>query len=202
MRKKISNSTEFKYLELRLCPSITDIVAAKNTLIQETHNDNENTIPVKMSQLTQKIKIYFAKEGYGLVCFSTDPGQNVGNDFGMMLRKKEPHRVEFANGIVRIQSPMIHTDLIEYNNVCDPKFPLLRCLSFILPSQIVTTGQCKNYRTFSNLQNLQFRPLLKTFFILFTLTWEKPAVRENRLQLSVSLVSIWCSEKLQNSFLT
>ena len=48
------------------------------------------------------------------------------------------------------------------------------------------------YQTFSN---LQFRPLLKFFFIVFTLTWETRAVKKKLLYLSVSLVLFWSSEK-------
>ena len=39
--KKLSKSSEFYYLELGLHPSITDIVEAMNTLIQEKHNHSE-----------------------------------------------------------------------------------------------------------------------------------------------------------------
>ena len=40
--KKLSNSTELYYLEPDLYPSITDIVEAMNTLIQDRHNHSEN----------------------------------------------------------------------------------------------------------------------------------------------------------------
>ena len=46
---KISNSPEFYCLESGLYPSVTDIVEATNTLIQEGHNHNENCITVKVS---------------------------------------------------------------------------------------------------------------------------------------------------------
>ena len=39
--KKLSKSSEFYYLEPGLNPSITDIVEAMNTLIQQRHNHNE-----------------------------------------------------------------------------------------------------------------------------------------------------------------
>ena len=81
-----------------------------------------------------------------------------------MLGGKGPHRPEFVYDIVRIHSPMIYTELIEYNIIGDTKAPLLRCFPFISKlksGDIVTTGQYMNYQTFSN---LQFRPLLKSFF--------------------------------------
>ena len=87
-----------------------------------------------------------------------------GNEFGVMLRGKGPHKPEFAYDIVRIHSFMIYTDLIEYNIVGDTKAPLLRCFPFISKlksGDIITTGQYMNYQTFSN---LQFRPLLKNSF--------------------------------------
>ena len=166
--QKISKSSEFYYLEPGLYPSITDIVEAMNSLIQERHNHRENSVTVKVSRRTQKVEIYIANEGSGLAFFSTDLGQifgsNVGNEFGVMLRGKRPHKAKFAYDIVRIHSLMIYTDLIEYNIVGDTKTPLLRCFPFIskLKSRdIITTGQYLNYQTFST---LQFRPLLKNSF--------------------------------------
>ena len=93
--KKFSNSSEFYYLEPGLYPSITDIVEAINTLIQERHNHSENCITVKVSQKTQKVEIRLANGGSGLAFFSTDLGHifesNVGNEFGVMLRRNRPH---------------------------------------------------------------------------------------------------------------
>ena len=137
-------------------------------LIQERHNHSENCIEVKVSRKTQKVEIYIANERSGLAFFSTDLGHIfgsiVGNELGVMLRGKGPHKTEFAYDIVRIHSLMIYTDLIEYNIVGDAKVPLLGCFPFIskLKSRdIITTGQYINYQTFSN---LQFRPLLKNSF--------------------------------------
>ena len=150
-------------------PSITDIVEAMNTLIQERHNHNENCITVKVSRGTQKIEICLANERSGLAFFSTDLGRifgsNVGDEFGVMLRETGPHKPEFAYDIVRIHSLIIYTDLIEYNIVGNTKAPLLRCFPFISklkPVDIITTRLYMNYRTFSN---LKFRPLLKKSFL-------------------------------------
>ena len=166
--KKFSKSSEFYYLEPGLYPSITAFVETMNTLIQERHKHRENCITVKVSRRTQKVEICLANEGSGLAFFSTDLGQifrsNVGNEFGVMLRRKGPHKPEIAYDIVRIHSLTIYTDLIEYKIVGDTKIPLLRCFLFnskLKAGIIITTGQYMNYQTFSN---LQFRPLLKSFF--------------------------------------
>ena len=110
--KKLSNSSEFFYLEPGLYPSITDIVEAMNFLIQERHNQTENCIKVKVSRRTQKFEIYLANGGSGLAFLSPDLGHifgnNVGNEIRVMLRGKVPNRPEFAYDIVRIHSHDIH----------------------------------------------------------------------------------------------
>ena len=109
--KKLSKSSEFYYLEPGLYTSLTDLIEAMNILIQERHNHSENCIKVKVSRRTQKVEIYLANEGSGLAFLSTDLGHifgsNVGNEFGVMLRGKGPHKPEFAYDIVRIHSLMI-----------------------------------------------------------------------------------------------
>ena len=109
--QKISKLSEFYFLEPGLYPSITDIVEAMNILIQERHNHTKNCIKVKVSRRTQKLEIYLSNEGSGLAFSSTDVGHifgsNVGNEFGVMLRGKGPHKPEFAHDIVRIHSLMI-----------------------------------------------------------------------------------------------
>ena len=166
--KQFSKSSDFYYLEPGLYLSITDIVEAMNTLIQERQNHSEKCITVKVFGRTQKIEIYLANERSGLAFFSTDLGHifgsNVGNEFGVMLRGKGPDKPKFAYDIVRIHSLMINTDLIEYKIVGETKAPLLRCFHFISklkPGDITTTGQYMNYQTFSI---LQFRPQLKSPF--------------------------------------
>ena len=133
--KKFSKSSELYYLEPGLYPSITDIVEAMNTLIQERHNHSEKCVTVKVSRRTQKVEIYLANEGSGLAFFSTDLGHifgsNVGKEIGVLLRGKGAHKPELAYDIVGVHSFMIYTDLIEYNIVGDTKAPLLRCFPFI-----------------------------------------------------------------------
>ena len=138
--RKFSKSSEFNYLEPGLYPSITDVVEAKNLLIQERHNHNENCIKVKVSRRKHKVEIYLANERSGLAFLSTDLGHifggNVGNGFGVMLRRKGPQKPEFAYVIVRIHSRMIYKDLIEYNTVGDKKGSIATLLSFYFEAQV------------------------------------------------------------------
>ena len=87
-----------------------------NTLIQERHNHSEDCVTVKVSRGTQKVEIYLANEGSGLAFFSTDLGHSigskVGNEFGVMLRGKGPHKPEFCYDIVPIHPLKIYTNLI------------------------------------------------------------------------------------------
>ena len=119
--KKLSKLSDVYFLEPGLYPSITDIVEAMNTLIQQRHKHSENCVTVNVSRRTEKVEIHLANEGYGLAFFSTDLGHffgsNFDNEFGVMLRGKGPHKPKFAYDIVRIHSLMIYTDLIEYNIV-------------------------------------------------------------------------------------
>ena len=190
--KKLSKTSELYYLEPGLYPSFTDIVEAMNILIQDRHNHSENCIKIKVSRGTQKVEICLANECSGLAFFSTDLGHifgnNVGNELGVMLRGKGPHKPEYANGIVRTHSLLIYTDLIEYKIVGETKAPLLRCflfLSKLKSGDILTTGQYMNYQTFSN---LQFRPLLKNSFHSFHIDLRDTSGGKYFLYLSVSLV--------------
>ena len=139
-----------------------------NTLIQEKNNHNETCITVKVSRRTQKVVIVLANDNSGLAFCSTDLGHifgnNVGNQLGVMMKRKGPHEPQFAYDIVRIHSLVIYSNIVEYSIVGDTKAPLLRCFPFISKlkeGDIITTGQYMKYQTFSN---LQFRPLLKNFF--------------------------------------
>ena len=203
--KKHSKSSEFYYLEPGLHLSITDIVEAMNTLIQERHNHSENYITVKLSRRTHKNEIHLSNEGSGLAFFSTDLGHicgsNVADEFGVILRGKGPHKPEFAYDIVRIHSLMIYTDLIEYNIVGETKAPVLRCFPFISnlkPGYIKTTGQYKNYQTFSN---LHFNRCSKILFTVFTLTWETRAVKKYLFICRYHSSCFVFQKSLQHSFL-
>ena len=106
-----------------------------NTLIQERNNHNEICITVKISRRTQKVVIMLGNDSSGLAFCSTDLshifGNNVGNEFGVIMIEKGPHEPEFAYDVVRIHSLMIYGDLVEYNVAGDTKAPLLRCFPFI-----------------------------------------------------------------------
>ena len=166
--EKLSKTTEAYYLEPGLYSSIPDIVEAMNTLIQERNNHRDTRITIKISRVTQKVKVYLANEESNLAIFGTDLGHIFGGDVrngsGILTSGKCPHEPTFAYDIVRIHSLMIYTDIVEYNIVGDTKAPLLRCFPFISTlksGDIITTEQYINYQTFSN---LQFRRLLKNLF--------------------------------------
>ena len=166
--EKLSKTTEAYYLEPGLYSSITDNVEAMNTLIQERNNRRDTCITIKVSRVTQKVKVYLANEESSLAIFSTDLGHifggDVRNDSGILMREKELHEPKFAYDIVPIHSLMVYTDVVEYNIIGNTKMPLLRCfplISKLKSGDILTTGQFMNYQTFSN---LQFRRLLKNSF--------------------------------------
>ena len=190
--KKISKSTSNYSIEPGLYTSITDIVEAMKTLIQERNNDNETCIKVNVSRRTQKVVIMLANDSSGLAFCSTDLGHifgiNVGNEFGVLMIGKGPHEREFAYDIVRIRSLMIYSDIVEYNIVGDLKASLLRCfpvISILKGGDIITTGQYMNYQTFSN---LRFRPLLKNCFQSIHIDLTDPSGEKYPLYLSVPLV--------------
>ena len=93
--EKLSKTTEAYYLEPDLCSSITDIVEAMNTLIQERNNHRDTCVTIKDSRVTQKVKVFLANEESSLAIFSTDLGHTFGgdvrNDSGILMRGKEPH---------------------------------------------------------------------------------------------------------------
>ena len=90
--EKLSKSTSTYSIEPGLYNSITDIVEAMNTLIQERNNHNDTCITVKVSRRTQKIVIMLANDTSGLAFCSTDLshifGSNVGNQFGVLMEGK------------------------------------------------------------------------------------------------------------------
>ena len=162
-----------------------------NTLIQERNNDNEICITVKVPRRSQKVVIILANDTSGLAFCSTDLGHifgnNVGNEFGVLMIGKGPLEPQFGYDVVRIHSLMIYSDLVEYSIAGDTKAPLLRCFPFISKlkgGDITTTGQYMNYQTFSN---LQFRPLLKNVFHSIHIDLRDTSGEKYPLCLSVSL---------------
>ena len=85
--------------------------------------------------MNAKVEIYLVKERSDLAFFGTHLGHifgsKVGNEFGVIMRRKGPHELEFAYNMVRIHSLMIYTDLIVYNIVDETKTPLLHLLAAI-----------------------------------------------------------------------
>ena len=172
--EKSSKSTSTYNLEPGLYTSITDIVEAINTFIQERNNPNETCITVNVSRRTQKVVIMLANDTSGLAFCSTDLGHifgnKVGNEFGVLMIVKVPHEAEFAYAIVVIHSLMIYSDPVEYNIGGDRKTPLLRCFPFISKlkeGDIITTGQYMNYQNFIT---YSLDLCSKNLFIVYTLT--------------------------------
>ena len=103
---KLSKTTEAYYLEPGLYSSITDIAEAMNTLIQERNNHRETCITIKVSRVTQKLKVYLANEELSLETLSTDlrriSGGDIRNDLGRLMRvrfrRNQPlHTIMFAS---------------------------------------------------------------------------------------------------------
>ena len=111
--KKISKS--FRIL-LSRAQSLTDIVDAMISLVHERCNHDESCITVELSRGMQKYENYLAIGRSGFAFFRTDLGHSlessVSDQFGVMLRGERPQKREFAYNIVRIQLPLIYTDLI------------------------------------------------------------------------------------------
>ena len=70
--EKLFKTTEAYYFEPGLYSSITNIVEAMNTLIQERNNHRDTCITIKVSRVTQKVKVCLANEEPSLAIFSTD----------------------------------------------------------------------------------------------------------------------------------
>ena len=145
---RISKTTEAYYLKPGLYSSITDIVEAMNTLIQERNNHRDTCITIKVSRVTQKIKAYMAIEESSLTTFSTNLGHIIGgdvrNDLGILMCGTGSHEPRFAHDIVRIHSLMIYNDIKEYITVGDTKAPSICCfpsISKLKTGDIITTGQ-------------------------------------------------------------
>ena len=131
-----SKPLELYCLELGFHPSIADIVVAMNLLFQERDNHSVSGIIVKVSRRTQRNEIYHANEGSGFAFYCMDLGHvfgsNAGNEIGVMLNGKGPHKSKSTYDFVRIHSLMIYMDLVEKIILGDTKVPLLRCF-FIFP---------------------------------------------------------------------
>ena len=98
--EKFSKSTTTYNLEPGLYTSITNNVEAMNTLNQERKKHNETCITVNVSRRTQKVVIMLANDTFGLAFCSTGLddtfGNNVGNEFGVLMIGKGPYEPDFA----------------------------------------------------------------------------------------------------------
>ena len=87
--EKMSKTTTTYNLEPVLYTSITDIVEATNTLIQEKNNHKVTCITVKVSRRTPKVVIMLTNETSGLAFCSADLdhvfGNNLGDEFGVLM---------------------------------------------------------------------------------------------------------------------
>ena len=132
--EKLSESASTYSIEPGLYTSITHIVEVVNTLIQERNNHNETCRTFKVSRRTQKVVIFLANDTSGLTFCSSglgyNFGNNVGNEFGVLMIGKGPHEPEIAYNIVRIHSLMVYSYLVEYNIVVNTKALLSRCFPF------------------------------------------------------------------------
>ena len=70
--EKLSKFTSTYSIEPGLYTSITNIVEAMNTLIQERNNHNETCITVRVSRRTQKVVIMLANDSSDLAFCSID----------------------------------------------------------------------------------------------------------------------------------
>ena len=98
--EKLSKTTEAYYLGPGMYSSITDIVNARNTRIQERNNHRDTCITIKISRVTQNVKVYPANEESSLATFSTDLGHifdgGVRNKLGILMCGKCPREPTFA----------------------------------------------------------------------------------------------------------
>ena len=88
------------------------------------------------------------------------------NQTGFIMKGKGPHYPQYSYDIIRLLPLMTFSKIIEYNIVGDTKTRLLRCfplLSKVKSGDIIFTGQCMIYQSFTN---LQFKRLLKNLCIV------------------------------------
>ena len=197
--KKLSKSSECHYLEPGLYPfHYVFCWSHEHSHLRKTQSQRKLYHRWSVSRNAKSWDLP-GKCRIGSSILSTDLehffGGNIGNEFGVMLRGKGPHKTKSASDIVRIHCLMMYTDLIEYNIVGDTKAPLLRCFLFFRSLSLETLWLLDSTRTIRPLATCKSDRCSKFPFIVFTLTWETPAVKKYPLYLSVSLILCWCSEK-------
>ena len=95
--ENFSKSTTTYNLEPGPYTSITYIVKAMNTLIQDGNNHNETCISVKASRRTGKVVIMIAIDTFGLALCSSNLLAFLVTmwDFGVLVKGKGSHESEF-----------------------------------------------------------------------------------------------------------
>ena len=127
--------------------------------------------PIKLhvNKITQRISLSLPNQNSLLVIFSVNLCHVFGCEaavygMGVFMSGAGPHFPKFPYDIVRIDTLMIYSDIVEYYIVGDTKAALLRCIPFISNiknGDIISTGHYMNYQNFPN---LQFKKILKNSF--------------------------------------
>ena len=126
-------------------------------------------IRLHVNKITQRISLSLPNENSLLVIFSADRCHVFGCEeavygMGVFMSGAGPHFPRCPYDIVRINTLMIYSDIVEYNIVGNTKAALLRCIPFISKvknGDVISTGQYMNYQNFPN---LQFKKILKNSF--------------------------------------
>ena len=128
-----------------------------------------NGIYVSVDEITQKIAIHLLENQSVFIIQNVDLSHTFGcdleqNQTGVIMKRKGPHYPQYSYDIMKIDSLMIYSDIIEYNIVGDTKTFLLCCIPFISKEKNgdrISKGQYMNYQSFTI---LQFKKLLKNSF--------------------------------------
>ena len=200
--ENFSKSSTTYNLEPGLYTSIKDNGETFNTLFQKRNKYNKTCITVKVSRRTQKTVIMPANDTSRLAFCSTDLGRifgnNVGNDFWVLMIGKGPQEPGFAYDFVRIHSLMIYSsDPVEYNIVGDRKAPLLRCFPFISKLKAGRHYKIWTVSTWTIRHSVTYSLDLcsKIPFTVYTSIWETNLVKKYPLYLLISLGLFWCLKR-------
>ena len=151
------------HIEPGLYPSIVDIVIALNDKNRKgigAQKYEYNEIYVSVDKITQKIAIHLPEDHSVFIIQNADLCNIFGcdleqNQTGVIMKEKRPHYPQYSYDIMRKDSLVIYSDIIECNIVGDTKTPLLRCTPFISKlknGDILSTGQYMNYQSFTYLK--------------------------------------------------
>ena len=117
-------------------------------------------------KITEKIATHLLEDQSVFIIQSADLSHIFGcdldqNQTGIIMKGNGPHHPQKLYDIVRINSLMIYSDIIDYSIVGDTNTPLLRFISKVKKGDKISTGQFMNYHSFTN---QQLKQLLKNFF--------------------------------------